>query len=108
MANGREGRAPDKGGRMGGVCDRGLRCVSSPFRMLAFISESRVRRLVDQPAGTGFSYAPSNKFDHELPEVGLIATRMRALCNDYPRPLRISQNSCGISTGSFLNTKTST
>ncbi|TBU33044.1 alpha/beta-hydrolase [Dichomitus squalens] len=23
---------------------------------------------VDQPAGTGFSYAPSNKFDHELPE----------------------------------------
>ncbi|RPD66874.1 alpha/beta-hydrolase [Lentinus tigrinus ALCF2SS1-7] len=23
---------------------------------------------VDQPAGTGFSYAPSNKYDHELPE----------------------------------------
>ncbi|KAI0832723.1 alpha/beta-hydrolase [Trametes gibbosa] len=23
---------------------------------------------IDQPAGTGFSYAPSNKFDHELPE----------------------------------------
>ncbi|CDO73823.1 hypothetical protein BN946_scf185015.g152 [Trametes cinnabarina] len=23
---------------------------------------------IDQPAGTGFSYAPSNKYDHELPE----------------------------------------
>ncbi|KAI0660702.1 alpha/beta-hydrolase [Cubamyces menziesii] len=23
---------------------------------------------VDQPAGTGFSYAPSNRYDHELPE----------------------------------------
>ena len=29
----------------------------------------RLPSLVDQPAGTGFSYAPSNKFDHELPEV---------------------------------------
>ena len=43
---------------------------------------------VDQPAGTGFSYAPSNRYDHELPEVSLPSAASNVLRSDYHRLLR--------------------
>ena len=45
------------------VPPRRAQCLSTKFAPLS---------PVDQPAGTGFSYAPSNKYDHELPEVSLL------------------------------------